>query len=293
MSNVKFGIVLVVFLGFILWLSTYIVHERELAIKFKLGEIVTSVDEPGLYWKIPLINNIRKFDSRVLTLDTPSERFLTSEKKNVIVDSYVKWRIINARDYYASTQGDERVAVSRIISILNDEMKGQFGSKTVREVISGERSAIMEAVNVNAGIKTKDLGVELVDVRIKKVELPENVRESVYGRMVKERATVAKAFRSAGEEQAKGIRANADRQRTEILAEAYRKSEQIRGDGDAQAAKIYADAYGQDADFYSFNRSLSAYRKSFSNNGDMLVLSPESDFFKFFKEPTASVPSAR
>lgn len=288
MSNVKFGLVLAVFIGFILWLSTYIVHERELAIKFKLGEIVTTVNEPGLYWKIPVINNIRKFDSRVLTLDTPSERFLTSEKKNVIVDSYVKWRITNARDYYASTQGDERIAVSRIISILNDEMKGQFGSKTVREVISGERSAIMEAVNVNAGLKTKDLGVELVDVRIKKVELPENVRESVYGRMVKERATVAKAFRSAGEEQAKGIRANADRQRTEILAEAYRKSEQIRGDGDAQAAKIYADAYGQDADFYSFNRSLNAYRKSFSNNGDMLVLSPDSEFFKFFKEATGN-----
>ncbi len=289
MSNIKFGLVLAVFLGFILWLSTYIVHERELAIKFKLGEIVTTVNEPGLYWKIPIINNIRKFDSRVLTLDTPSERFLTSEKKNVIVDSYVKWRIINARDYYASTQGDERIAVSRIVSILNDEMKGQFGSKTVREVISGERSAIMEAVNVNAGLKTKDLGVQLVDVRIKKVELPENVRESVFGRMVKERATVAKAFRSAGEEQAKGIRANADRQRTEILAEAYRKSEEIRGDGDAQAAKIYADAYGQDPEFYSFNRSLNAYRNSFSSNADMLVLSPESDFFKFFKEATGGV----
>ena len=147
MSNIKFGLVVAGFIALILWLSLYIVHERELVIKFKLGEIVTTVNEPGLYWKIPLINNIRKFDSRVLTLDTPSERFLTSEKKNVIVDSFVKWRIINPRDYYASTQGDERIAVSRIVSILNDEMKGQFGSKTVREVISGERSAIMEAVN--------------------------------------------------------------------------------------------------------------------------------------------------
>ena len=286
MGNIKFGLVLVVFVGLILWMSTYIVHERELAIKFKLGEIVTTVDEPGLYFKIPIINNIRKFDSRVLTLDTPSERFLTSEKKNVIVDSYVKWRIANPRDYYTSTQGDERIAVSRIVSILNDEMKGQFGSKTVREVISGERSAIMEAVNENAGVKTRDLGVELVDVRIKKVELPENVRESVFGRMVKERATVAKAFRSAGEEKAKGIRANAERQRTEILAEAYRKSEEIRGDGDAQAAKIYADAYGADKSFYSFYRSLNAYRNSFKNTGDVLVLNPESDFFKYFKEST-------
>lgn len=290
MGNVKFGLVVAGFISLILWLSLYIVHERELAIKFKLGEIVTTVDEPGLYWKIPLINNIRKFDSRVLTLDTPSERFLTSEKKNVIVDSFVKWRIINPRDYYASTQGDERIAVSRIVSILNDEMKGQFGSKTVREVISGERSAIMEAVNTNAGLKTRDLGIELVDVRIKKVELPTNVRESVFGRMVKERATVAKAFRSAGEEQAKGIRANADRQRTEILAEAYRKSEEIRGDGDAQAARIYADAYGQDKEFYAFYRSLTAYRNSFQNSSDILVLDPASDFFKYFKDSTGKQP---
>ncbi len=285
MGNIKFGLVLAVFVGFIIWMSAYIVHERELAIKFKLGEIVTTINEPGLYWKIPLINNIRKFDSRVLTLDTPSERFLTSEKKNVIVDSFVKWRIINPRDYYTSTQGDERIAVSRIVSILNDEMKGQFGSKTIHEVISGERSAIMHTVNENAGVKTLDMGIELVDVRIKKVELPENVRDSVFQRMIKERATVAKAFRSAGEEKAKGIRANADRQRTEILAEAYRKSEEIRGDGDAQAAKIYADAFNQDKEFYSFTRSLTAYKNSFTNNTDMLVLSPESDFFKFFKEP--------
>ena len=290
MSNIKFGLVVAGFIALILWLSLYIVHERELAIKFKLGEIVTTVNEPGLYFKIPLINNIRKFDSRVLTLDTPSERFLTSEKKNVIVDSFVKWRIINPRDYYASTQGDERIAVSRIVSILNDEMKGQFGSKTVREVISGERSAIMEAVNTNAGLKTRDLGIELVDVRIKKVELPTNVRESVFGRMVKERATVAKAFRSAGEEQAKGIRANADRQRTEILAEAYRKSEEIRGDGDAQAARIYAEAYGQDKEFYAFHRSLTAYRNSFQNSSDILVLDPDSDFFQYFKESTGQQP---
>ncbi len=285
MGNIKFGLVLAVFVGFIIWMSAYIVHERELAIKFKLGEIVTTINEPGLYWKIPLINNIRKFDSRVLTLDTPSERFLTSEKKNVIVDSFVKWRIINPRDYYTSTQGDERIAVSRIVSILNDEMKGQFGSKTIHEVISGERSAIMHSVNENAGVKTRDMGIELVDVRIKKVELPQNVSGSVFQRMIKERATVAKAFRSAGEEQAKGIRANADRQRTEILAEAYRKSEEIRGDGDAQAAKIYADTFNQDKDFYSFTRSLTAYKNSFASGGDMLVLSPESDFFKFFKEP--------
>ncbi len=286
MSNIKFGLVIAVFLGLIVWMSTYIVHERELAIKFKLGEIVETVDKPGLNWKIPLINNIRKFDSRILTLDTPSERFLTSEKKNVIVDSFVKWRISNPRDYYTSTQGDERIAVSRIVSILNDEMKGQFGSKTIHEVISGERSAIMTAVNENAGKKTLDMGIELVDVRIKKVELPANVSNSVFLRMIKERATVAKAFRSAGEVKAKGIRANADRQRTEILAEAYRKSEQIRGDGDATASKTYADAYGVDKEFYSFTRSLTAYKNSFKNSADILVLNPESEFFKYFSGST-------
>lgn len=288
MANIKFGLVIAVFGGFIVWMSTYIVHERELVIKFKLGEIVATEIEPGLKWKIPVINNIRKFDSRVLTLDTPSERFLTSEKKNVIVDSFVKWRIVNPRDYYTSTSGDERIAVSRIVSILNDEMKGQFGSKTVHEVISGERSAIMQTVNENAGVKTRDLGIELVDVRIKKVELPSNVSESVFQRMIKERATVAKAFRSAGEEKAKGIRANADRQRTEILAEAYRKSEEIRGDGDAQAARIYADAFGADKEFYSFHRSLKAYENSFKNTGDILLLDPQSDFFKFFKDSSGT-----
>jgi membrane protease subunit HflC len=287
MSNFKFGIVVFLFVSLIVWMSAYTVDEREMAIKFKLGEIVETINEPGLHWKIPLINNIRKFDRRILTLDTPSERFLTSEKKNVIVDSFVKWRIVSPRDYYTSTQGDERRAVSRIVSILNDEMKGQFGSKTIHEVISGKRSAIMQAVNENAGKKTKDLGIELVDVRIKKVELPEEVSNSVFLRMIKERATVAKAFRSAGEEKAKGIRANADRQRTEVLAEAYRKSESIRGDGDAQAARIYAEAFGQDKDFYSFTRSLKAYENSFKNSSDIMVLSPDSEFFKYFKGPGA------
>lgn len=283
-NNVKFGLVIFLFLAFVVWVSTYIVREQEMAIKFKLGEIVSVVDQPGIHWKIPFINNIRKFDSRILTLDTPSERFLTSEKKNVIVDSFVKWRIVNPRKYYTSTQGDERIAVSRILSILNDEMKGQFGSKTIKEVISGERSAIMQAVSENADKKTIDLGVQLVDVRIKKVELPAEVSSSVYLRMIKERATVAKAFRSAGEEKAKGIRANADRQRTEILAEAYRQSEEIRGDGDAQASKIYAEAFSKDEEFYAFTRSLSAYRKSFETSGDVLVLDPKSDFFKYFKQ---------
>jgi membrane protease subunit HflC len=260
------------------------VHERELAIKFKLGEIVTSDYEPGLYFQIPIINNIKKFDSRILTMDTPSERFLTAEKKNVIVNSFVKWRISDPKTFYTATAGDERQAIARMASIINNELKGQIASKTMREVISGERAAIMQQVTDNAGVKINDFGIELIDVRVKKVELPDEVSNNVYRRMATERQTVAREFRSRGEEKAKQIRANADRQRVEILAEAYRKSEETRGEGDALAAKTYADAFNQDKDFYSFYRSLKAYETSFGNNGDMIILSPDSDFFKFFKD---------
>lgn len=280
--NVKSIMVIFLALVVVVSMSTFMVHERELAIKFKLGEIVSTIDEPGLYFKVPIINNIKKFDSRVLTMDTPAERFLTSEKKNVIVDSFVKFRIKDARQYYTSTQGDERTATSRLSQIINDELKGQVGSQTIKEVISGERSLIMQKVTDNAGPKTEALGIELVDVRIKRVDLPDNVSGSVYRRMAKERSTVAKTFRSRGEEQAKAIRANADRQRQEILAEAYRKAEEIRGDGDAQSAKIYADAYNKDKEFYAFYRSLDAYKNSFGNGGDVMVISPDSEFFRYF-----------
>ena len=285
MSNVRFGLVLLMLVAGVIWMSAFVVTEKELAIKFKLGEIVKSDYQPGLYWQIPIINNVRKFDSRILTMDTPSDRFLTSEKKNVVVDSFVKWRIVDPKTYYTSTGGDERQAIARMASIINDELKGQIGAKTMREVISGERASIMQVVTDNAGMKIVDLGIELIDVRVKKVELPENVSANVYRRMATERQTVAKKFRSRGEEQAKQIRANADRQREEILAEAYRKSEEIRGQGDAFAAKTYADSYNQDRDFYSFYRSLKAYENSFGNSQDVIVLSPDSDFFKFFKDP--------
>ena len=284
MNNIKFGFVVLLLIVGVLSMSTFIVHERELAIKFKLGEIVKSDYTPGLYFQIPIINNIIKFDSRILTLDTPSERFLTSEKKNVIVDSFVKWRITDAKTFYTSTQGDERTAIARMASIINDELKGQIAAKTIQEVISGERASIMQVVTDTAGLKIKDLGITLIDVRVKKAELPENVTVNVYRRMATERQTVAKSFRSRGEEQAKQIRANANRQREETLAEAYRKSEEIRGEGDATAAKIYADSYNQDKDFYSFYRSLKAYETSFGGGQDIMVLSPDSDFFKFFKQ---------
>ncbi len=284
MSNIKFGFALILVVAAVLAMSTFIVHERELAIKFKLGEIVESDYEPGIYFQIPIINNVQKFDSRILTMDTPSERFLTAEKKNVIVNSFAKWRIVDPKTFYTATAGDERQAIARMASIINNELKGQFASKNMREVISGQRASIMQVVTDNAGIKIQDLGIELIDVRIKKVELPDNVSNNVYRRMATERQTVAKEFRSRGEEQAKQIRANADRQREEILAEAYRKSEEIRGEGDAGAAKTYADSYNQDPEFYSFYRSMKAYEVSFGNNQDMILLSPESDFYKYFKK---------
>jgi len=283
-NTLRFGFVVLVLAAIVISMSTFIVHERELAIKFKLGEIVESDYTPGIYFQIPIINNVRKFDSRILTMDTPSERFLTAEKKNVIVNSFVKWKIADPKTFYTATAGDERQAIARMASIINNELKGQIASKTMREVISGERATIMQQVTDNAGIKVQDLGVELIDVRVKKVELPEEVSNTVYRRMATERQTVAREFRSRGEEQAKQIRANADRQREEILAEAYRKSEQIRGEGDATSAKTYADSFNQDKDFYSFYRSLKAYDTAFGNNGDLIVLSPESDFFKFFKD---------
>ncbi len=283
-NNLRFGFILLAVVGVIVWMSTFIVHERQLAIKFRLGEIVQSDYTPGIYFQIPIINNVRKFDSRILTMDTPSERFLTVEKKNVIVNSFAKWRIVDPKLFYTSTGGDERRAIARMAAIINDELKGKIASKTMREVISGERATIMQEVTDKAAVKIEDLGIALVDLRVKKVELPDNVSINVYRRMATERQTVAKEFRSRGEEQAKQIRANADRQREEILAEAYRKAEQIRGEGDAEAARTYADSYNQDPEFYSFYRSLRAYEQSFGNGDDMILLSPDSDFFKFFKD---------
>jgi membrane protease subunit HflC len=284
MNNIKFGFIVLLLIVGVVSMSTFIVHEREVAIKFKLGEITKTYNEPGLYFQIPIINNIVKFDSRILTMDTPTERFLTNEKKNVIVDSFVKWRISDAKTFYTSTQGDERTAIARMASIVNDELKGQIALKTIQEVISGERASIMQVVTDTAGLKIRDLGIELIDVRVKKADLPDNVTVNVYQRMATERQTVAKSFRSRGEEQAKQIRANANRQREETLAEAYRISEEVRGEGDATAARIYGDSYNQDKEFYSFYRSLNAYETSFGGGKDIMVLSPDSEFFKYFKK---------
>lgn len=266
----------------IAYLSVFIVDERELAVKFRLGEIVKTDYDPGIYLQAPFINNVRKFDKRILTLDLPPERFLTNEKKFVIVDAFVKWRITDVSSFYTTTQGDERRALSLMSQIVVKALRDQFGERTINQVVSGERAELMDIVTGEVSSNTRELGIEIVDVRVKGIDLPDEVSLSVYERMVKERETVAKDFRSQGQELAKGIRADAERQREEILAEAYKEAEVTRGQGDAESTRIYAEAFGKNPEFYSFYRSLNAYRQSFSNKGDVVVLEPDSDFFKYF-----------
>jgi len=266
--------------------ATFIVDEREVAIKFRLGEIVNSYEEPGLYLMIPFINNVKKYDSRLLTMDSKPEQFLTSEKKNVIVDSFVKWRITKPKNFYRASKGDERIGINRLSQIINDLTKSEFSKRTINEVVSGDRNALMSIVRTEANKDAGALGITVVDVRLKKVNLPDEVSDSVYARMVKERATVAKAFRSKGKEEAQGISALAERESETIIAEAYKTGQEIKGEGDAISAETYAKAYNLNPEFYSFYRSLTAYRESFSEKQDVLVINPDSDFFKYFTDPT-------
>lgn len=262
--------------------SVFKVYEWERVVLFRLGEIVRTDYEPGLHFMIPIINNVRKFDARVLTLDVEPERFLTAEKKNVIVDSFVKWRIDDVTRFYTAVLGDEAQARQRLDQIIKDGMRGEFSKRTINEVISGERSRIMSALAVSANQQAKELGITIVDVRIKRIDLPPDVNSAVYRRMEAERARVAKDFRSRGYEASERIRADADRQREVIIAEAYRDAEQVRGEGDAIAADTYAKAYTKNAEFYAFYRSLNAYRAAFGGK-DLLVLEPDSEFFQYFK----------
>ncbi|MDX1812394.1 MAG: protease modulator HflC [Gammaproteobacteria bacterium] len=275
------GVVIAVVL-FMSSFALFTVDEREKAIMFRLGQIVSTDFKPGLHFKIPIFNNVKKFDSRILTMDAPPEEFLTSEKKNVTVDSFVKWRISDVEKYYVSMGGDERRASTRISQIIKDGLRNEFGIRTIQEAVSGERSQIMDSLLANAKKQVDEFGIEIVDVRIKRIDLPRNVSSSVYQRMEAERARVAKDFRSRGAEEAERIRADADRQREIIMAEAYRDAEQIRGEGDAQSAKIYAEAFKEDAEFYAFYRSLNAYKASFSSKNDVMVIRPDSEFFKYF-----------
>lgn len=275
-------ILIVGFLALLIYMSVFVVTEREKAILLRLGEIVKTDYEPGLHFMVPFLNNVRKFDKRILTLDSQPEMILTGEKKNVLVDYFVIWRIDKVDDYYTSFGGREMDAVNRMSQTIKDGLQSEFNNRTIKEVVSGEREEIMKSVSQRADEKISTFGIKIIDVRIKQIELPPNVAEAVYERMRVERDRIAKEHRAKGEKEAKIIRAKAERQRTELLADAKRKAEEIRGAGDAQATEISAKAYGQDAQFYSFYRSLLAYRRTFSNKQDLIVLEPDSEFFKYF-----------
>jgi membrane protease subunit HflC len=277
-------IIVLAVLGLILISSSlYTVNETQVAIKLRLGEIVSVEDNPGLKFKTPFVNNVVSFDKRIQTLDSASESFLTVEKKNVIVDSFVKWRIVDTEKFYISTGGAMSSANLRLAQNNQDALRTEFSKRTIIEVVSEEREAIMASVKSKLKkIAEDEFGIEVVDVRIKRIELAQEVRNSVYSRMETERKSIANKFRSEGAEEAEKIQAFADKERTIILADAYRDSEKIRGNGDAISASNYAEAYSQDVDFYSFYRSLESYKKSFSQQGDILILNPDSEFFRYF-----------
>jgi len=276
-------VLLIAGLLLLIYASTFVVHQTERAIVFQLGEIKRTDVGPGIHFQIPFVNNVRKYDIRVLTLDARPELFLTSEKKNMSVDFFVRWKINDLNQFYRATQGDRTRAERRLTMIVKNSLKNEFGVRTIQQAISGERRKIMNSIEANSKELATELGVILVDVRISSIELPGEVRESVYDRMRAERSRTAKDFRARGMEAAEIIRADADRQRTVILAEAYRDSEINRGEGDAQATEIYASAYKQDPEFYAFTRSLNAYVKSFKEKNDVLIVEPDSEFFQYFK----------
>ena len=287
MSN-RLRVALAVIAGVIVLasLSAFTVDQRQRAIVFQLGEIKELIDDPGLHFKCPLIQNVRTFPNLILTLDTPdTERFITSEKKNVLVDSFVKWRIRDLRQYYQRVQGEEQSAQAQLQQTVKSTLQDEFSKRTVHDVISGERDKIMEVVRERVGRDAMGYGIEIVDVRLKRVELPQDVSESVYRRMDAERKSVAAELRSQGFSEAEKIRAEADREREVIVANAYRDAQRVKGEGDAKASALYARAFNENPEFYAFYRSLDAYRASFKNKSDVLVLDPTSEFFRYFKNP--------
>lgn len=262
--------------------SLFVVDEREKAIKFRFGEIVSSDFEPGLHLKVPFVNNVRTFNARLLTLDIERERFLTSEKKNLIVSLYVRWRISDVRKFWTATGGLETRAGLRITNIIKNNLRSEFGKREIKQVVSGGRREMMGEMIPIANAQMSDLGVVIEDVRVTRIDLPQQVSASVFSRMRAERKRVADQLRSEGEQQAEIIRAEADRERTVLIANAERDANRLRGAGDARATKTYADAYGRDEEFYAFYRSLAAYRNSFNKREDMLILKPDSEFFRYF-----------
>ena len=267
--------------------SLYVVNERERAVLLKFGEVVSTDIEPGLHFKIPIVNDVRRFESRLITLDSSPQRYLTAEKKALIVDSFVKWRVADAGKYYTATGGDEFSANSLLASRVDNGLRNKFGERTVYEVVSGERDALMAEITKELDdIALNELGIHVLDVRVKGIDLPPEVSNAVYSRMSTEREREARDHRSRGRELAEGIEADADRQNTVIEANAYREAQQIRGEGDAVAAEIYANAFNQDQEFYTFYRSIASYKSSFAGKEDLLVIDPESDFFRYLKNPT-------
>jgi len=287
MSTGKIGVLalaLIVVVGG--YSAAFKVQEWELALKLRWGKIVDADYEPGLHFLMPIVNNVRKFDARIQTLDTEPQRFLTAEKKDVIVDSFAKWRITDVAQYYRSTGGRITTASRLLSERINTSLRDEFGKRTIQEVISGERAEIMALLTKDSDAKAAELGIEVIDVRVKQIDLPQEVSGSVFDRMRAERQRVASELRAQGAEEAEKIRADADRQGTVIVAGAYKEAEQLRGTGDAKSADIYATAYNQNREFYSFYRSLNAYRTVFQDGNDMMVLEPDSEFFKYFKNLT-------
>ena len=266
------------------WAFAFQVDQRQKVIKVQFGEIKDATLEPGLHFRIPVVHKVRRNDGRILTLDVPPTEFPTSEKKYVKVDFYAKWRIEDVEKYFIATGGQELRANQRLELILVDGLKNEFGKRTIQEVVSGERSEIMDVIQVQSNEDAKNFGIRVVDVRVSKIDLPDDVSDSVFNRMRAERDRVAKDFRARGKEQAEVLRATADKERTVILANAYKEAEKIRGEGDARSAQIYADAYLLNEEFYSFTRSLKAYINTFSGNNDFLIMQPDSDFFRYFKK---------
>lgn len=282
----NFGAILVgvVVVLVVVSMSLFTVDQRQNAIVFRLGEVISVKTDPGLYFKVPVLDNVRFFDTRILTMDSEEpDRFLTSEKKNVLVDSFVKWRIADVKQYYISVNGEESRARIRLSQTVNDSLRAEFGKRTIHDVVSGERDVIIDLMREKVGEDARKIGVEVIDVRLKRVDLTQEVSESVYRRMEAERKQVANELRSLGFAEAEKIRADADRQREVIIAEAYRDAQRIKGEGDAKASAIYARAFQQNPEFYAFYRSLEAYRQSFRDKGDLLILEPNSEFFKYLK----------
>lgn len=284
------GVVIVGFLLSIMFISStvFTVDQREYALVKRLGEVIAVEKAPGLYFKMPFVDNVVYFENRIMTLDWQEpDRFITSEKKNVLVDSFVKWRIIDPQKYYVSVKGDEVQAERRLSQTVNDGLRAEFGKRTIHDVVSGEREQIMEILRQRTDRESRQIGIQVLDVRIKRVDLPENVSNSVYDRMEAERKSVANQLRSEGAAAAEKIRADADRQREVIVAEAFKEAQRVKGEGDATAAEVYANAYGKNPEFYAFYRSLEAYRNSFKSKSDVMVLEPNSDFLKYMRSSGA------